>query len=101
MDLLIIRHGIAEDKEVFAATGQSDDLRPLTAKGRRRMSRVARGLRAIVPEIRLFASSPLVRARETAEIMAMEYDAEVGELTETLRPEASLGDFVEWLGSRG
>jgi phosphohistidine phosphatase len=101
MDLLIIRHGIAEDKDVFATTGQGDDLRPLTEKGRKKMARVARGLRAIVPQVALFAASPLVRARETADIVAREYGGEIGEITETLRPDASLDDFVEWLDSRG
>jgi phosphohistidine phosphatase len=101
MDLLIIRHGIAEDKDAFATAGQSDDLRPLTAKGRKKMARVARGLRATVQQVTLFAASPLVRARETADIVAKEYSAEIGAITETLRPDAPLDDFVEWLGSRG
>src|SRR4051812_39404978 len=66
MDLLIVRHGIAEDKETFGESGQSDDLRALTPKGRKKMARVARGLRAVEPSVALFASSPLVRARQTA-----------------------------------
>jgi len=31
MQLLVIRHAIAEDRDVFAASGQSDAERPLTA----------------------------------------------------------------------
>ena len=27
MELLVIRHGVAEEKETFAATGQADSLR--------------------------------------------------------------------------
>jgi phosphohistidine phosphatase len=34
MNLLVIRHAIAEDKEAFAKTGRNDDLRPLTEAGR-------------------------------------------------------------------
>lgn len=43
MKLLVIRHGIAMDKDEFARTGQSDDLRPLTAEGMSEMNRVAEG----------------------------------------------------------
>src|SRR5882724_2462532 len=65
--LLVVRHAIAEDPAVFAATGRSDAERPLTEKGRRRMRRVARGLKKLVPAIDGLATSPLVRAVETAE----------------------------------
>ncbi|HEX4469200.1 MAG TPA: phosphoglycerate mutase family protein, partial [Gemmatimonadaceae bacterium] len=70
MDLLVIRHAIAEDKERFAASGRNDDLRPLTEEGRSKMRRAAQGLRTVVGRIAHLASSPLVRARETAEIVA-------------------------------
>ena len=73
MQLLVIRHAIAEDREEFAVTGQDDDLRPLTREGRRRMRRAARGLRALVPKLGVLAASPLVRADQTAEVLAGEY----------------------------
>ena len=100
MDLLVIRHGIAEDKDTFAKTGKADDLRPLTAEGRDKMERAARGLHAIVPGISLLAASPLVRARQTAEIVASEYHIQIGETTDVLHPDASFDDFVKWLASR-
>jgi len=31
MDLLIVRHAIAEDREEFARSGKDDVLRPITA----------------------------------------------------------------------
>ena len=31
MDLLAVRHGIAEEREAFARSGMADDARPLTA----------------------------------------------------------------------
>ena len=37
MELLIIRHAIAEDRDEFAESGKSDDERPLTDAGSRRM----------------------------------------------------------------
>jgi phosphohistidine phosphatase len=56
MHLLVIRHGLAGDREEFAKTGRPDDERPLTPKGRRRMRRNARGLRTLVPGLDLLAT---------------------------------------------
>lgn len=97
MMLLIVRHAVAEDKEEFAETGKPDDERPLTAKGRRKMKRAARGLQAIVPEIDLLASSPLVRATETAEIVASAYDRKVDTIAGVLRPDSAFDAFIEWV----
>jgi phosphohistidine phosphatase len=100
MDLLIVRHGVAEDKEAFAKTGKSDDDRPLTDKGRKKMKRAARGLYTIVPEIGLLVTSPLVRARETADIVAATYDLDDVALDDVLRPESSFDAFLDWLRPR-
>lgn len=100
MHLLIIRHAIAEDREDFAKTGKPDDLRPLTAGGRAKMVRCAEGLREIMPRITVLASSPLVRARETAEIVADEYEIENCATTETLVPTADFSAFVDWVADR-
>ncbi len=68
--LLLVRHAIAEERDVFARTGQSDGYRPLTEKGTRRMQLAARGLYELVDQIDLLATSPLVRAVQTAEILS-------------------------------
>ena len=101
MQLLIVRHGIAEDKAEFAKTGKSDDLRPLTAEGKEAMSRAAAGLREIVSEISELATSPLVRARQTAEILARAYDMEIGATTDALVPDAPFEKLIDWIGERG
>ena len=62
MDLLVIRHAIAEDREVFAGTGKDDSLRPLTDRGRERMQEGARGLVRLVDRLDVLATSPLTRA---------------------------------------
>lgn len=68
MDLYIIRHAIAVD---HGAPGYEDDSqRPLTDKGRKKMHQIAKGLRSLGVEFDLILSSPYVRARETAEILA-------------------------------
>lgn len=63
--IYLIRHGAAED--ATAETGDAE--RALTAEGRRKMKEVARGLQALgaVPDVIL--TSPLRRARETAEVV--------------------------------
>lgn len=100
MNLLIIRHGIAEDKDEFATTGKSDDLRPLTAEGRVKTTHAAEGLRTIAPDISLLATSPLVRAQETAEIVGRVYGIEVRSTTEALSPDAPFSEFLDWIGDR-
>lgn len=95
MKLLVVRHATAADKDEFARTGKSDDLRPLTAAGKREMREVARGIREVVPEVDALATSPLVRAVQTAEILGDVYDRKPA-LVEWLRPEESYEDFAEW-----
>ncbi len=67
MDLLLIRHGIAEDRSRLLRDGD----RRLTDEGRLRMQAVALALREKLPEGLpvLLLTSPLVRAVETAEIL--------------------------------
>jgi phosphohistidine phosphatase len=61
----------------------------------------AAGLRALLPDITLLASSPLARAQETAEIVGKEYGLEIGATTDSLRPRAALADFANWIAERG
>lgn len=97
MELLVVRHAIAEDREVFAAAGRDDALRPLTAVGARKMRRAARGLHKLVPSIDVLASSSLTRANETAEIVRREYELDRVEIAQALEPETSLDDVIGWL----
>jgi phosphohistidine phosphatase len=100
MQLLIVRHGAAEDKADFAKTGKNDDLRPLTAEGKDIVADCAEGLREIVPEISELATSPLVRARETAEILARAYRIEISATTKVLSPDSPVEKFIEWIADR-
>lgn len=74
MDLLVIRHAIAGDREEWARTGRPDHERPITDEGRERMRENARALRRLVPALDLLATSPFVRAVETAEVVAAAFD---------------------------
>jgi phosphohistidine phosphatase len=100
MKLLVVRHAIAEDKERFAETGRSDDQRPLTEEGRDKMRRAADGLKQVARRAHVLASSPLVRARETAEIIAPALRAPRIEIVEALRPDRRYEEFLTWLRGR-
>ncbi|HET9226600.1 MAG TPA: histidine phosphatase family protein [Thermoanaerobaculia bacterium] len=97
MRLLLIRHAIAEEREDFVRTGKDDRLRPLTDEGRKKMKQAARGLRTLVPDIDLLATSPLTRAAQTGAIL----DSVFGGLDEVeieeLSPETTPEELLRWL----
>jgi phosphohistidine phosphatase len=97
MRLLIIRHATAEEREDFARTGKDDRLRPLTDEGRKRMKQAARGLKNIVPEIDLLATSPLTRAAQTGAVIDSVYGGVREVEVEELSPEAPPVEFLRWL----
>ena len=97
MHLLIIRHAIAEDREAFAATGAPDDDRPLTSFGKRRMRRNVLGLHRVAPHLDVLATSPLVRADQTARIVANSLKVEEVVTVEALRPDRRPADLLPWL----
>lgn len=97
MDLLVVRHAIAEDREEFAKTGKEELERPLTDDGRRKFEKGARGLRALVDAIDVLATSALARAVQTGEIMQEAYGiARAARLAE-LAPDADPAALVPWL----
>ena len=100
MQLLIIRHAIAEDKEAFAKTGKPDSERPLTKHGRAVMARVATGLTRQVKSINVLAASPLGRAAQTASIVAKAYDGMSVVTVDALAPKSAPATFAGWLGTQ-
>jgi len=70
-ELFILRHGIAVP---HGMPGIADDERPLTSKGEQRMRQVGRGLAALRLDVERIVTSPLPRARRTAQIVAQELD---------------------------
>jgi phosphohistidine phosphatase len=97
MELLVVRHGIAEDRVAFAKTGKGDEERPLTADGRRKLARCARGLRRLVPSIDLLATSTLVRATQTADVLGEAYRGLRTVRLAELAPDAKPAALLPWL----
>jgi phosphohistidine phosphatase len=99
MRLLVIRHAIAEDRDEWAFSGKPDAERPLTRDGRDRMRRAADGIALEVPRLDLIATSPLVRAVQTAEIVADEYAGKELTVVNELSPECAPEALLPWLRS--
>ena len=71
MELILIRHAKAESRD--AASWPDDDLRPLTAEGRAEQRAATRAMKKMGIKFGFLVSSPLLRARETADIVAKGY----------------------------
>jgi len=86
MDVILFRHGIAVD----AANWKGDDAtRPLTADGADRTKQGAQGLARLKVQPDHVFSSPLVRARQTADLLNAELALKTKiELVEDLLPDA-------------
>ena len=86
MQLYIVRHGIAIDRE--DANCPSDAERYLTEEGIEKTEQIAQGVAAMGATADLFLSSPYVRALQTAEIFssALEYPKQKIQRTDLLLP---------------
>lgn len=104
MQVVLFRHGVAEDPAVFAREGSSDSERPLTDKGARRTRRAATGLVRILPLPHVVGTSPYVRARQTADIVADACKA-AGRVPErdtvdAMQPGGDRQEICRWLARR-
>jgi phosphohistidine phosphatase len=88
------------DRDDFATTGKPDTERPLTDGGLAKMRKSARGLAQLVPSIDVLATSPLVRAQQTAEILAEAYGGLRTEMVKALAPGEAPSAFLDWLRGR-
>jgi phosphohistidine phosphatase len=68
MKIYLVRHGIAEP--LGEPNRYQDFRRSLTLEGSKKMREISLGLKALGVESDLLVSSPLIRAKETAEIVA-------------------------------
>jgi phosphohistidine phosphatase len=74
MRLLLVRHAIAEERDVAAGGGaRADRQRRLTEEGKRKFRKAAEALAELLPDLALVATSPYLRCRETADLLAAAY----------------------------
>lgn len=91
-ELYLIRHGLAEDR---GDAWPDDAKRPLTEEGMSRLRKTARGLARLGVSIDVILSSPLVRSRQTAEIIAGGLDSRPAVVNvESLAPGESFSAVV-------
>ncbi len=96
MDLYILRHGIAVEPGTPGYENDAD--RPLTPEGQRKLRQIADAMEALELSFDRILSSPYLRARETAEIVAEALGARKKlELSDTLTPGGSFKRLVELL----
>jgi phosphohistidine phosphatase len=96
VQLYILRHGEAGKR---MPPGGMDSKRALTVTGREEVQEVAQALSALGLELDFMASSPLERARQTAQIVAKALKVKKGSLEEwsELKPEGRRADLYKKL----
>jgi phosphohistidine phosphatase len=99
--VLVVRHGVAEDRQAHSKTGRPDATRRLTKPGRKKMRTAARGLTRLVARLDVLATSPLTRAIETGEILADRFGAVRPVRLPALAPGRSLAQVMDWLREQG
>lgn len=98
MDLYFLRHGIAVEP---GFSSHPEEERPLTSEGIREMSAIALGMQALSIVPKILISSPLTRARQTAEIVreGLKLKSNI-EIRSFLAPGGSFQDFLKELRRR-
>lgn len=96
MKLYLLRHGPAEDVQDW----ETDSERPLTTEGRSKTKQAAAGIAPAIREISVLASSPYLRALDTAKIYAAElkYRGEIVQSTD-LTPDSSISRATAFIDS--
>jgi phosphohistidine phosphatase len=99
MNLFILRHGIAVEPGTPGFAHDSD--RALIPEGERKLAKITRAMEKMELSFDWILSSPYVRARQTAEIVADGLRLRKRlELTELLTPGGSPGKLIEQIRRR-
>ncbi|MEA5581838.1 phosphohistidine phosphatase SixA [Nodularia harveyana UHCC-0300] len=94
MELYLIRHGIAEERQPDI----KDEERSLTKEGRQKTEKVAQKIKHLGLQFDVMITSPLVRARQTAEIMVTAGLSNAWEESTHLAPNGNIDPWLNyWL----
>ncbi len=95
MELYLIRHGIAEEKQPDI---KKDEERSLTKEGRQKTEKVAQRIKKLGLQFETIVTSPLVRARQTAEILIANELSSQWEESPHLAPNGNISSWLKyWL----
>ena len=97
MNVVFLRHGPAVPS---GTSGVAEEDRPLTEEGRQKTKRAARGIARLDIGIDEILTSPLPRARETAEILADALHLGAPRVSDLLLPDVPARRLLEALGER-
>jgi len=92
LNLYLIRHGIATER----CEDIDDVTRSLTSEGSKKTRDIAHKLHKLGLKFDLLQTSPLVRAKQTAEIFANTFNATL-EVSELLAPDGNFKNWIRWL----
>jgi len=96
MKLYLLRHAPAEEGSGY----RTDSERPLSDEGRERMKLAAAGLAHCIEKLSSVTASPLLRARQTAELaaQAIRYSGAI-QTSKSLEPEANIEGTLQYIES--
>src|SRR5947199_296772 len=96
--IYLVRHGIAVP---HGTPGVREDERPLTPEGELEIAKIASGLKRLKVKPDRIVTSPLPRARRTAQIIAKTLGREdLLEVADVLSSGSAPRAIKEWLGGR-
>ncbi|MBI4547219.1 MAG: phosphohistidine phosphatase SixA [Ignavibacteriae bacterium] len=95
MEIYIVRHAVAVPR---GTEGYPNDDRPLTEEGIQKMKATARGIAEIIGKVDVIISSPLIRAHDTAKIVAkaLKYKSKI-DLSKEFLPGNSQNSVLDFL----
>jgi len=94
MEIYILRHGIAVNRGTPGYKKDSD--RPLTTEGEEKLNQIAKAMLAMELKFDLILSSPYLRSKQTAQIVAAELDEDIT-LTDLLTPDGNPLELIREL----
>ncbi len=92
MEVYLIRHGIAAERETYP----DDHSRPLVPKGREKTTQIAKRLASLGVQFEIILTSPLVRAQETAAILLQTGLSDRLEEFSALAPSGDISLWLDW-----
>lgn len=96
VNLFVMRHGIATDPDAPGIT--NDAQRPLTPEGRSKLGQIVKAMHGMELAFDAIISSPYLRARQTAELVAGSFKKPVTvQLCEALIPDGTSVQAVDML----
>jgi phosphohistidine phosphatase len=98
MEVFLVRHAIAHERN--RKRWPDDALRPLTPAGARKFRKAAKGLATLLPKRAALLTSPWVRARDTATMLARATGRAKPVECAQLTGDAAVDDFFDLLRAR-